>query len=252
MDILKVGQLLHIDAAKAYIEAARFAFIHKLELFLVIAGYEQSAKMILKINPKLAFKCFQKQGSKYRAIEKCFRFGHEIEIQTGNIKKSEQFYDQGDKFRKKYNINHRCGIYQFKPDDYTNNIKYAYYNMQLSEWIQMLHIDVINFLTTALCRECIKPYYELRDYYVFMRRKYTFETIRESPAIKELEVFKPAPVHYSTDFTSTAIATVSTYGREIRQIDTLLHAYRVVMGLHSLNIHAHPQPTRASLPNRHS
>ncbi|KII70632.1 hypothetical protein RF11_06988 [Thelohanellus kitauei] len=27
-----------------------------------------------------------------------------------------------------------------------------------------------------------------------------------------LEVFKPAPVHFCTDFTSTASATVSTYG----------------------------------------
>ncbi|KII67586.1 hypothetical protein RF11_14320 [Thelohanellus kitauei] len=67
-----------------------------------------------------------------------------------------------------------------------------------------------------------------------------------------LEVFKPAPVHYCTDFTSTAIATVSTYGRDIRRIGTLFQAVRVVLGSHPLNIHPYPLPTRAKLPNRHS
>ncbi|KII73422.1 hypothetical protein RF11_07223 [Thelohanellus kitauei] len=69
---------------------------------------------------------------------------------------------------------------------------------------------------------------------------------------QSLEVFKPAPVHYCTDFTSTAIATVSTYGRDIRRIGTLFQAVRVVRGSHPLNIHPYPLPTRATLPNRHS
>ncbi|KII64720.1 hypothetical protein RF11_05510 [Thelohanellus kitauei] len=45
-----------------------------------------------------------------------------------------------------------------------------------------------------------------------------------------LEVYKPAPVHYCTDFTSTA--TVSTYGRDIRRIGSLLQAVRVVLDSH--------------------
>ncbi|KII73597.1 hypothetical protein RF11_05081 [Thelohanellus kitauei] len=37
-------------------------------------------------------------------------------------------------------------------------------------------------------------------------------------------VYKPAPVHFCTDFTSTANATVSTYGRDVPRGGTLLHA----------------------------
>ncbi|KII62111.1 hypothetical protein RF11_01484 [Thelohanellus kitauei] len=68
----------------------------------------------------------------------------------------------------------------------------------------------------------------------------------------KLEVFKAAPVHYCTDFTSTVIATVSTYGRDIRRIGTLLQAVRVVRDSHPLNTHPYPQPTRATLSDRHS
>ncbi|KII62280.1 hypothetical protein RF11_09598 [Thelohanellus kitauei] len=63
-----------------------------------------------------------------------------------------------------------------------------------------------------------------------------------------LEVFIPAPVHFCTDFTSTANATVSTYGRDVLREDTLLQAVRVVQDIHLLNTHYNPQPTRATIP----
>ncbi|KII62603.1 hypothetical protein RF11_14015 [Thelohanellus kitauei] len=67
-----------------------------------------------------------------------------------------------------------------------------------------------------------------------------------------LEVFKPAPVHFFTDFPSTASATVSTYGRVVLRLGTFLQAFIVVQDSHLLNTHPHPQPTRATLPSRHS
>ncbi|KII73121.1 hypothetical protein RF11_03616 [Thelohanellus kitauei] len=70
--------------------------------------------------------------------------------------------------------------------------------------------------------------------------------------LKHLEVFKPAPVHFCTDFTSTASATVSTYGRVVLRLGTFLQAVKVVQDSHLLNTHPHPQPTRATLPSRHS
>ncbi|KII66629.1 hypothetical protein RF11_01895 [Thelohanellus kitauei] len=66
------------------------------------------------------------------------------------------------------------------------------------------------------------------------------------------QVFKPAPVHFGTDFTSTASATVSTYGRDVLQLGTLLQAVRVVQGSHLLNTHPYPQPTWATIPSWHS
>ncbi|KII66102.1 hypothetical protein RF11_00885 [Thelohanellus kitauei] len=66
------------------------------------------------------------------------------------------------------------------------------------------------------------------------------------------DVFKPAPVHYCTDFTSTAIATVSTYGGNIRWIGTLLQAVRVVRSSLPLNTHPCPQPPCTTLPDRRS
>ncbi|KII70399.1 hypothetical protein RF11_00184 [Thelohanellus kitauei] len=39
-----------------------------------------------------------------------------------------------------------------------------------------------------------------------------------------LEVLKPAPVHFCTDFPSTATATVSTYGRVVLRLGTFLQA----------------------------
>ncbi|KII73080.1 hypothetical protein RF11_12474 [Thelohanellus kitauei] len=68
----------------------------------------------------------------------------------------------------------------------------------------------------------------------------------------EKEVFKPAPVHFCTDFTSTASATVSTYGRVVLRLGTFLQAVKVVQDSHLLNTHPYPQPTRATLPDRHS
>ncbi|KII68378.1 hypothetical protein RF11_06825 [Thelohanellus kitauei] len=68
----------------------------------------------------------------------------------------------------------------------------------------------------------------------------------------ELEVLKPAPVHFCTDFPSTATATVSTYGRVVLRLGTFLQAVKVVQDSHLLNTHPHPQPTRATLPTRHS
>ncbi|KII71516.1 hypothetical protein RF11_14136 [Thelohanellus kitauei] len=78
--------------------------------------------------------------------------------------------------------------------------------------------------------------------------------IREekSESFKLLELFKHAPVHYCTEFTSIANAMVCTYGKDIRRGGTLLQAVRVVRGSHRLNIHSYPLPTRATLPNRHS
>ncbi|KII67824.1 hypothetical protein RF11_03357 [Thelohanellus kitauei] len=49
-------------------------------------------------------------------------------------------------------------------------------------------------------------------------------------------VYKPTPVHFCTNFTSTANATVST----------------LVQGSDFLNIHPLLLPTRANLPHRHS
>ncbi|KII74969.1 hypothetical protein RF11_16427 [Thelohanellus kitauei] len=68
----------------------------------------------------------------------------------------------------------------------------------------------------------------------------------------DLEVFKPAPVHFCTDFTSTANATVSTYCRDVLRLGTLLQAVRVVQASHLLSTHPYPQPTRVTLPSRHS
>ncbi|KII67294.1 hypothetical protein RF11_07717 [Thelohanellus kitauei] len=68
----------------------------------------------------------------------------------------------------------------------------------------------------------------------------------------QLEVFKPAPVHFCTDFTSTASETVSTYGRVVLQRGSLLQAVRVVQDSHLLNTHPYPQPTRATIPTRNS
>ncbi|KII65077.1 hypothetical protein RF11_05656 [Thelohanellus kitauei] len=53
------------------------------------------------------------------------------------------------------------------------------------------------------------------------------------------------------DFTSTASATVSTYGRVVLRGGTLLQAVRVVQDSHLLNTHPYPQPTRVTLPDRH-
>ncbi|KII68051.1 hypothetical protein RF11_08593 [Thelohanellus kitauei] len=64
-----------------------------------------------------------------------------------------------------------------------------------------------------------------------------------------LEVFKPAAVHFCTDFSSTA--TMSTYGRIVIRRVTLLQAVRVVQGSHLLNTHPYPQPTISTLPDRH-
>ncbi|KII61496.1 hypothetical protein RF11_12912 [Thelohanellus kitauei] len=94
------------------------------------------------------------------------------------------------------------------------------------------------------------------DLKIDVREDYLTDEILEKVQLHEvseleLEVFKPAPVHCCTDFTSTAIATVSTYGRDIRRIGTLLQAVRVVQDLHPLNTHPYPQPTRTTLPDRH-
>ncbi|KII70259.1 hypothetical protein RF11_02475 [Thelohanellus kitauei] len=68
----------------------------------------------------------------------------------------------------------------------------------------------------------------------------------------QLKVFKPAPMHFCTDFTSTANTTVSTYGRVVLRLGTFLQAVKVVQDSHLLNTHPHPQPTRATLPSLHS
>ncbi|KII70495.1 hypothetical protein RF11_11831 [Thelohanellus kitauei] len=68
----------------------------------------------------------------------------------------------------------------------------------------------------------------------------------------KLEVLKPAPVHFCTDFPSTATATVSTYGRVVLRLGTFLQAVKVVQDSHLLNTHPHPQPTRATIPSLHS
>ncbi|KII74819.1 hypothetical protein RF11_14498 [Thelohanellus kitauei] len=70
--------------------------------------------------------------------------------------------------------------------------------------------------------------------------------------ICRLEVYKPAPALYCTDFTSTAIATVSSYGRNICRVGTLLQAVRVVLDSHSQNTHRYHQPTTARFPDQHS
>ncbi|KII73782.1 hypothetical protein RF11_13210 [Thelohanellus kitauei] len=55
--------------------------------------------------------------------------------------------------------------------------------------------------------------------------------------ISSLEGYKPTTVHFFTDFTSTANATVSTYGRDVPQKSTLLQSVSVVQDSHLLNIH---------------
>ncbi|KII71704.1 hypothetical protein RF11_01602 [Thelohanellus kitauei] len=62
---------------------------------------------------------------------------------------------------------------------------------------------------------------------------------------EQIEVFKPEPVQCCTHFTSTAIATVSKYCRDIRRIGILLQAVRVVQDSPPLNnlphTHTHPR-----------
>ncbi|KII74240.1 hypothetical protein RF11_07173 [Thelohanellus kitauei] len=41
-----------------------------------------------------------------------------------------------------------------------------------------------------------------------------------------LEVLKPSPVHFCTDFTSTASSTLSTYGRDVLRLGTFLQAVK--------------------------
>ncbi|KII61219.1 hypothetical protein RF11_11304 [Thelohanellus kitauei] len=67
-----------------------------------------------------------------------------------------------------------------------------------------------------------------------------------------IEVFKPAAVHFLTDFTSTSNATVSTYDMVVLRVGTLLQAVWIVQDSHLLNTHPYPQHTRATIPNRHS
>ncbi|KII72945.1 hypothetical protein RF11_12315 [Thelohanellus kitauei] len=67
-----------------------------------------------------------------------------------------------------------------------------------------------------------------------------------------IEVLKTAPVHFCTNFTSTANAMVSTYGRDVLQGGTLLQAVRLVQYSHLLNNHPYHQSTRGTIPNRHS
>ncbi|KII66118.1 hypothetical protein RF11_11934 [Thelohanellus kitauei] len=85
-----------------------------------------------------------------------------------------------------------------------------------------------------------------------MRSRIKSNILKSSFFFSQLEVFKPAPVHFCTDFTSTASATVSTYGRDVLRLGTLLQAVRVVQDSHLLNTHPYPQPTRATIPSRHS
>ncbi|KII69539.1 hypothetical protein RF11_00419 [Thelohanellus kitauei] len=59
-------------------------------------------------------------------------------------------------------------------------------------------------------------------------------------------------VHFCTDFTSTASATVSTYVRVVLRRGTLLQAVKLVQGSHLLNTQPYPQPTRATIPSWHS
>ncbi|KII73322.1 hypothetical protein RF11_04704 [Thelohanellus kitauei] len=80
-------------------------------------------------------------------------------------------------------------------------------------------------------------------------KKKDFFLIGSDFCLTHQEVFKPEPLNYCTDFTSTAIATVSTYGRDICQLGTLVQAVRVVLDSHPLNTNHYPQPTRATLPD---
>ncbi|KII75059.1 hypothetical protein RF11_03131 [Thelohanellus kitauei] len=105
-----------------------------------------------------------------------------------------------------------------------------------------------HFLSSFLAKHL--PLFGL-DYSVLRENDY-LPGNRGKPESNFLEVFKPAPVHFCTDFTSTASATVSTYGRVVLRLGTFLQAVKVVQDSHLLNTHPHPQPTRATLPSRHS
>ncbi|KII68170.1 hypothetical protein RF11_12970 [Thelohanellus kitauei] len=82
--------------------------------------------------------------------------------------------------------------------------------------------------------------------------KLTETTLLKGSQMMWLEVFKPAPVHFCTDFRSTASATVSMYGRDVLRLGAFLQAVKVVQGSHLLKTHPHPQPTRATIPSQHS
>ncbi|KII63307.1 hypothetical protein RF11_04904 [Thelohanellus kitauei] len=85
-----------------------------------------------------------------------------------------------------------------------------------------------------------------------MQKRFLYLPIYSYFESETLEVFKHAPVHYCTDFTSTSIATVFTYGRDIRCIDPLKQAVRGLRGSHPLNTHPYPQTTRPASPDHHS
>ncbi|KII63359.1 hypothetical protein RF11_05945 [Thelohanellus kitauei] len=78
---------------------------------------------------------------------------------------------------------------------------------------------------------------KLPDYFVPCKCRDTLQ-ISHLEYENTVIVFKPTTVHYCTNFTSTAIATVSTY-------------VRAVQDSHRLNTHPYPPPTRATLPDRH-
>ncbi|KII70755.1 hypothetical protein RF11_09978 [Thelohanellus kitauei] len=104
--------------------------------------------------------------------------------------------------------------------------------------LQIFKANLLNLLLNKL-NVC-------NDFYVVNKTdKYSF-------FCSQLEVFKPAPVRFCTDFTSTANATVSTYGRDVLREGTLLQAVRVVQDSHLLKTHPYLQPTTATIPNRHS
>ncbi|KII67328.1 hypothetical protein RF11_15588 [Thelohanellus kitauei] len=74
-------------------------------------------------------------------------------------------------------------------------------------------IDLSNDATrciTRLCQLLMKVVFNIKESKI---RQYVL-----------LEVLKPAPVHFCTDFTSTATATLSTYGRVVVRLGTFLQA----------------------------
>ncbi|KII68528.1 hypothetical protein RF11_10925 [Thelohanellus kitauei] len=87
-----------------------------------------------------------------------------------------------------------------------------------------------------------------------INNKYIYKMIddftkRFEAILTSVPFVKPAT---AAAFTSIANATVSTYGKDIRGIGTLLHQVRVVRISHPLNVYPFHLPRRAMVPTRHS
>ncbi|KII73022.1 hypothetical protein RF11_13581 [Thelohanellus kitauei] len=174
-DFRKNGKIKH--AVKAYILAAKFADEHELEHFKVIGGYEESAKLIIKSKPDLALACYQKAISVYikngfifNAIECCFQYGYKIAKETWNSKRSKKLYNRGDELRAKNQISHSCVLTNFNKHQYGDDLYKVLEDLEKFEEDVEIWCSII-YRHKSFCRNCIKPYHQLRQYYIKNKRK---------------------------------------------------------------------------------